>query len=211
MALASTVNIANAALARIGADPVQDFNDDDDEGRAAGFAYERVVEFNFGIYPFSFAKEIRQLSVNSAATPLSGFTYVYDLPPERLGQPIYITDDVTDPDRRFSKFALVGSEVHASPDALFAMIRFLPAPNLWSPTFKSATISALCADFALSIAHDKSLADQMHRLAYGTSSENYRGGELGAAMRADAYSTPPRGANWGRNNPFYNAHTREEA
>jgi len=202
MPLTTSLDIINAACALIGEDALQSF--DGEAGQAAHSIYEAAVNFNLGIYPFSFGKELHQLARVTGATPLSGFTNVFDLPPDRLGPPIYVTDDATDPGRRFARFALVGDVVHCDADPLFAMIKILPAPHRWSATFRSCTITACAAQLAFSLASDRQTLETMNSLAYGSPIENFRGGQMRAAINEDAQATPPRRADWG-NNPLTNS------
>lgn len=204
MSLLTPEDIMNAACLRIGETPLQSFDDETPQGQAATLVYEEVVDFNLGIYLFSFSRKIAQLSVNDGAVPLSGWTYVFDLPPERIGPPQYVTDDITDPDRRFDRYSLVEATVHTDANPVFAMIRFRPDPQLWSAAFRSATITALAARLAMTQASDRNTADMLTREAYGTVSEAYRGGQMGAAIRDDSYATPPRPQNRD-NNPLTRA------
>ena len=155
--------------------------------------------FNLGVYQFSWAKEIVQLSADDLATPMTGWTKVFDLPAERIGEPIYVTDDITRPERRFSKFTLLGDQVQSNAAELWAQIRFRPAPAKWNPLFLSATITSVAAKLALTVREDKDLSARLERTAYGLPEELYRGGQLGAAIRADSNANPPRKPNWDDN------------
>lgn len=197
MALLSALDIVNAACARIGEDPLQTF--DGEAGQAAIAMYEDVVVFNIGVYPFSFARTLRQLGRVTAGAPLSGYDYVFDLPPDRIGPPLYVTDDPGDPDRRFSRYVLVEGTVHASVEPLFAMIKFLPQPHLWSATFRTCTVTALAGRLAFSLASDRATMADLNAEAYGTPGEYPHGGQMRAAKAEDAFSTPPRRADWSRN------------
>lgn len=202
MPIQEPLDIINAACARIGEDPLQ--ASDDEGGQAAMLLYEEVVGFNLGVYSFSFSRTLRQLAKVTDAVPLSGWKFVFDLPPERNGPPIYVTDDVTDPDRRYSRYSLVDATVHSDADPLFAMIKFSPVPHLWSATFKTCTITALGARLAFALASDRATMETMLSEAYGPPSENGRGGQMRAAINEDAQATPPRKPDW-KNNPFERA------
>lgn len=204
MALLTALDIVNAACARIGAEPLQDLDEETLGGQAASLIYEELVSFNFGVHPFSFARKIVQLAKVTNAVPLSGWTLVFDLPPERVGPPIYLSDDITDPDRRFTRYTLVEATVHSDAEPLFACIKFMPAPHLWSPTFRSVTITALASRLAYSLASDRQTMDELHREAYGSPVENCRGGQMRAAITEDSLATPPRKPDW-KNNPLERA------
>lgn len=199
------LEIVNRAMLRIGADPLEDLEDETLGGQAADLVYDSVVEFALGIYVFSFARKMAQLSELSTATPLTGFTRVFDLPAERLGPPLRVTDSITDPNHRFSRYVLQEDTVHADETPLFAEIKFAAAPRHWSGTFRDFAVLAVAAEYALSIGHDKNLRKDMRQNAYGNPSENYRGGALGAAIREDSFATPPKSAGWD-NNPLTSSH-----
>jgi hypothetical protein len=208
MALLTNLDIVNGACALFGEDPPESFDDDVDGAGPVSLIYEKVVDFNLGLYAsgFAFAKQLFSLSVDDAiADPLSGYKYAFDLPPEALGPPIYVTDNVRSPDARFSRFVLLDGRLEADANPLFAMCHFRPNPHRWSATFRSATITALAADLCIAMAHDRNLAGELHVKAYGNPSEGYRGGEMGVAIKADAFSTPPRSTGWADNNPLINA------
>ena len=73
MALTTNLDIVNAACAMFGEDAPQSFDDDLGNGQSAALLYESVLDFNLGLYLFSWSRQIFQLSVDdSQASPLSG-------------------------------------------------------------------------------------------------------------------------------------------
>lgn len=192
--LETDLAIVNAACAMIGEDAIQSFDDDDGGNSSAGLLYGAVVDFNLGLQPggFQFCREMRQLSRVDAAAPFTGFLYVFDVPGPYTGTPVFLTDDPSDPDRRYNRYILTNSQVHASDDPLYAMVKFRPSPRLWTATFKRATITALAAELAFSLASDRNSRSDLLQMAYGSSIENYRGGQMRAALSEDGFSNPPR-------------------
>ncbi|MEY9718790.1 hypothetical protein [Sinorhizobium fredii] len=206
MALLTAIDIVNAAFNRIGETPIESFDDDGESEQDASLIYEEVVGFNLGLQPsgFTFAREVRQLSKLSGATPLTGYTNVFDIPGPYSGLPIFLSDDVTDPDRRFTAFILTAGQVHSDADPLFAMVKFRPDPHRWTDTFRAATIAAIASRLAMSVASDRTTAEALRAEAYGTPSENFRGGMMRAALAEDGFANPPRRADVD-NNPLTRA------
>jgi hypothetical protein len=206
MALETNMDIINAAFARIGEDPIEGLEDDEEGSLAPSLIYEETVEFNLGLLPsgFTFGREIRQLSRIDGAAPLTGYAYVFDVPGQTIGLPVFLTDDPTDPNVRFTRFILTNSQVHSDADPLFAMCKFRPDPHLWTATFKTATITAIAARLAFAIASDRNTKEELLREAYGSPVENYRGGMMRTALAEDGFSNPPRKAKV-FNNPLENA------
>lgn len=194
MALDTFADIINAACARIGEQPVQDFDDDLGGGQSALLIYEEVVDFNLGLQPagFAFGREVRQLSLISGLTPFTGYDYVFDVPGPYTGTPVFLTDDPTDPHRRYTDFLLTAGRVHAQDNPLYAMVKFRPDPHRWTATFRSATITSIAAHLAYAIASKASDRDDLLRIAYGNATDNFRGGQMRAALFEDGFSNPPR-------------------
>lgn len=184
------VTVANEACAMVGANPVQSLDVETPTNAAVKAAYGRVLGALLGIHPFSFATSTRQLAQRAGATPLTGYDHVYDLPADRLGPPLRISDTAADPRAFFTAYLLEGDTVHASASPLFARILVAPAPHLWSPLFRAAMTTALAADLALSVKRAKDLHQILFAEAFGSPIQNYRGGQLGAAIAADSFATP---------------------
>lgn len=190
--LTTPTDIINAACSLIGEDPIQDFSDETQGGQAANAIYDMTVDFNLSLTPFSFAERMVQCSQISDAAPFTGYKFRYDVPGDWLGPPLFVTDSATDPYRRYTAYLLSEQQIHCDADILFVMQRFRPEPHLWSASFRSATINAVAAQLALALASDTKMGDYYNSLAYGTPSENFRGGQMRIAIYEDARATPPR-------------------
>ncbi|MGI2031944.1 hypothetical protein ACRQ1B_06080 [Rhizobium panacihumi] len=201
MALLTVLDIVNTACAMIGEEPVQSLTDDLGGGQSASVLLEAVIDFNLGLQPsgFHFAREVRQLSHLTDAVAYTGFEFVFEVPGEKIGPPVFFTDDPSDPDRRYTRFLLTSGRVHADDNPLYAMVNFRPDPHLWTATFKMATITALSGYLAFAIASDRNTQAQQLQAAYGTPSENFRGGQMRAALSEDGFANPPRRVSVARN------------
>jgi hypothetical protein len=203
MALLTVEDIVNAACALIGEEPVQSLTEDLGGGQSASILYEHIVDFNLGLQPsgFHFAREVRQLSLVTDAVAYTGFEFVFDVPGARIGPPVFMTDDPSDPDRRYTRFILTKGQVHAADNPLYAMVKFRPDPHHWTATFRMATITALGGALSFAIASDRNTMQAMEQKAYGTPSENFRGGQMRTALSEDGFANPPRRSNVD-NNPL---------
>lgn len=201
MALLTVLDIVNTACAKIGEEPPQSLTDDLGGGQSASLLYEAVVDFNLGLQPsgFHFAREVRQLSELAGVTAFTGYDHVFEIPGATIGPPVYLTDDPSDPHRRYDRFLLTSGRIHASATPLYAMVNFRPDPHRWTGTFRMATISALAAELAMAIASDRNTMQTWQQTAYGTPSENFRGGQMRAALSEDGYANPPRAINVAQN------------
>jgi hypothetical protein len=194
MVLLTALDVINAACARIGEEPVESLEEDLGGGQSASLIYEDIVDFNLGLQPsgFAFAREMRQLSKLDGATPLTGYKFVFDIPGPYTGLPVFLADDIRCPDQPFTDFILTNGQVHSDADPLFAMVKFRPDPHRWTATFRMATITALGGHLVYAIASDRNTKADFLQEAYGVPSDNFRGGQMRAALFEDAFANPPR-------------------
>jgi hypothetical protein len=190
MPLLTHLDIVNAACARIGEDPVQTMDDETPQGQAVSLIYEDVVDFNLSLTPFSWAQEPRACSRLANPSPLIGWAYAFDVPGEYFGAPYRLRE--TAKGAPLQDFELSGRQVHCDCQTLIADVRFRPEPNHWSAPFRSGTITALAARLAFAFASDDKMLQILNAEAYGTPSENCRGGMMRIAINEDARATPPK-------------------
>jgi hypothetical protein len=196
--MTDAIDIVNRALSGIGMEPIS--LSDEFAGTKAQLLYDTTVSFCIGLGTFSFAQEMRALT-RLNATSAFGLTYVYQLPADALGPPLRISNDATALFPEFSRYVLSGDQAHADADALYALIKFRPAPSKWPATFAEAVRLALAAELAYAFADDDKARQALRIDAFGFPQDDYRGGALGAAIREDSRATPPRRLPFG-SNPF---------
>lgn len=183
-------DVANDAFALIGDEGVGSFTDDA-RGFDAGRIYANEVGFALGVHPFSWCRRMVLLT-RSSEIPATGHAHLFALPPERLGPPLRVTDDATDPDRIFNAFELIDDGIASDAEVLWAQCKILVHPSSWSATFRQTVIVALAGRFAYARSADKDMQDRLLRQAYGTPEEAFRGGLMRAAINEDGRATPPR-------------------
>ncbi|WP_371347025.1 hypothetical protein [Ancylobacter sp. IITR112] len=184
------IDIVNEAAFMVGATPLASLDANTQTAAGARLAYDRVLGHMLGLHWFSWSLSTRQLSRLADAVPLTGYKYVFALPPDREGNPRAIIADIKRPDALYSAFLLEGDTVHADADPLFARIRIKAPPRLWSGPFREAFTTALAANFAYSLKRNRQLAAELKLDAFGPSSMSDRGGKMLAAILDDAQSTP---------------------
>lgn len=182
------LTVANEACAQAGVAPIQSLEAQTPAAAQVRLAYDRVLGHCLGIHRFSFSLSTRRLS-RLVDPPETGWLYAFDLPADRVGAPIAVLDDVKRPGRHFTEWLLEGAQVHSDAPDLWARIRTVPAPALWSPPFRHAFTIALAADLALTAKRDKTLRQILHDEAYGSAQYNGRGGLILAAITDDSQST----------------------
>lgn len=194
--MTTEVDIANEGLMAFGATPISSFVADAPNVAKVKTVYMRVVPGIFSEYPWSFTKLTKKLErldepLEEDGLLANGWRCAFGLPIERLGNPQRFLADPRNPDRPLRHFAIEGGKVFADYEKLWALGRFMVNPDEWPPYFHSAIVAALSAELIIPISGNASQYDRLQVSAYGTPSENRRGGMLGAAIKADSFASGP--------------------
>lgn len=205
MAVATDLDVVNAACALLSVEPLQSLGDEMPGGQAAQLLYDPVVEFCLGMAPWSFARRTRQLTRVTGVTSALGFSAIHKLPAERIGQPDRLLRDTSSSASPVQIYDYdEEGRVHSNEPVLYAQVTVRVLPSQWHPVFRLAVIHATAAALAEPLTGNSSMAQDLMQKSFGTPSESYRGGLMRAALNADARNTPAR-ALPSLSNPLYNA------
>lgn len=189
------LTMINRACAIIGADPIDALDEDTPGAQIVSLRYDSLLEFCLGLNErgWSFATSTRQLALRDGVTPLSGWTKVFALPPERIEQPIKCAPTADWPRRHFTNYTIEGNDLHCDEETMFALIRILPDPSVMSAGFRHVFEIGLAAEFAMGLASDKDLKDRLREEAFGPISAGGKGGKMATAIQSDRTSQPSGG------------------
>ncbi|MFK8250190.1 hypothetical protein [Ancylobacter terrae] len=155
--------------------------------------YQSVTDFCLDLHTWDFTRELRQLpQLAGIASPVLGYPYVFELPTDAIGEPLRVVDDIATPDRAFYGWTLHGARILALASPLYAVVNVRPPPARWPGTFREAVVLAIAAELALSMASNDGLRAELRVNAYGTPSQDFRGGAIGVAIRNQAFRTPAK-------------------
>lgn len=192
---AERVRVINAALARIGAIPIQ--SDMDPFARPHVEVYDAVTKRIFA-YPWSFAKTTRRLVARADAPDPAHWLTWFDLPPDRIGPPRAV---YTDPDcrRPLTDFDIADGRLLCNDaQAWLVFMRFVTWER-WPGDVYELVQVAMMAEYALSIREDRPLHDRLYQKAFGTPQQNGMGGLLSSALENDSQGTPSTVVGGGEN------------
>jgi hypothetical protein len=202
------LTVANMAFNAFGAKPVQTFDQATRNGESVGLIYRRVVDGVLSEYPWTCTK--RTVSLQRVDEPLeddgrlaNGWLYAFALPAERLTVPQRFLQNPRYQDRPLQNYAIEAGRVYADYSPLWAMARLRAAPDVWEPYLLNAIVAELAAEFIMPTSGNAGQAETLAAKAHGTSSEQRRGGLLGAAIRADSFNSGP--IQLSRSNPLVDA------
>lgn len=193
------IGVIRRACDRIGILAPENLNEEVTAGVTAESLYEQEASFALALYPWSFAQQLVRLT-KLGEEPIAGYSVIYQMP---VGDSVLLLDRVTDqpnmPDRNFTDFKRFGDKIYSNADDLYAVVRSMAKPHLWSPIFTKAVSTGLAGVLIEAVASDGKRADELQRKAYGNPSEQNRGGLIGTAMQTDSSTTPNRRMRVGRN------------
>jgi hypothetical protein len=199
--------LLNLAMANFGAKPLQSFDEESPGGRAARLVYGSIVDTCLGFYPWSFSRRTVALD-QIDETPINGWSSVFLLPAGALSLPHSVLRDPRRPDEPLKEWTVEDGRLFANDVPLWAVCSFRSDPESWSPVFFTAVSYALSAALAVPISGNASgVVETMRGLAFGSPSENMRGGFMGQAIMADARNQPSRTLSLGAS-PLISARVR---
>lgn len=183
------LSIINEALAKIGQGPITALDEESKRARSVSLIYGTTIGAVFAAERWRFARRTVSLT-RLDLTPETGYRFAFALPGDRVGPPLKVLTNPRDPDRPLRRFVVEGAELHADHEPLWATFVRRIDPEDWPATFRLAAVTALAADLCIPETHDTTLAASLRQEAWGTPSENRRGGLVGAAMAQDIASDP---------------------
>jgi hypothetical protein len=194
--------IINQALTAIGAGPMFSTDDDSDLAETIAATWPAVVDQVFGMHDWSFAQKTYKNS-RHAETPENGFRFGYDLPGNRIGNPLL---NMSEPRSRrpLRDFAIEEGKLYCDEQQTWSLVVVPVDPDVWPPQFRSAFRVALGAYLAVPVWQDQDMQNEMLAQAFGTPPKEGSGGLFGRLMAQDAASRP-KGLGIAGEDPLSNA------
>jgi hypothetical protein len=195
--------IVNWALAEIGRAPNFSIDDDTKLGGLVDIFWPRAVARCFGLTDWTFCRRTTRLT-RQEAEPQTGYAYGYDLPGDRIGEPLKLLYDARD-QRPLRDFRIEGDTLFCDDEAAWAVCRVEVDPAYWPVQFRDAFAVALSALLAVPLMQDLELAAEKEVKAFGTRSEGGAGGMFGRILAQNRTAGPVSAPLLG-NDPLTGAH-----
>jgi len=192
----SNVDVASQALARLGEPSISSFTEDSDTAEKVNRLYEPTILSLLSAFDWSFARTKSVLPEDGSAVPVNEWKRGFLLPvlrTERVGKPIAIYNTTSVGAGPVFQFEIADRWVFTNETVCVAeYIRRMPESQ-WPGYFLTLAVEALASTLALPITENAS-KEQLHRaIAFGSPSENGRGGLFGSATAADSTGDATRG------------------
>lgn len=185
------VAIANRALAKFGAGAITTMADVTPPGPAVRLQYETTIGELLSGYDWTFCKDTVQLSPISEPAGAdgmlaSGWRHVHASPSNLLKLPSKYLADPRFENAPVTAFQVQAGRVYSNEPALWAVAQFRAEETVWPPYFVAAAVACLAADLVMAVSGNSGLFDTLNAIAWGTPSEQRRGGMVAKAQNIDA-------------------------
>ena len=191
------ITIANRAIARIGGIKIQSFIEPGPSGHIVPETYNSVLDDLLGKYPWHFTKKKGALT-RLTETPVIGWAYKFQLPPDRLAPPRAIFNSSTDR-RPFTDWEPQGDCILSDAPQLWALYQWRAEPNWWPTYFTELVVLTVAAELAGALREDWALRRSLRADAYGSEQYQGEGGQFSVCTALDAQAQPSEVIDGGRN------------
>lgn len=181
--------IINWALTEIGVGAIFSSEDDSDLALQIQNCWQRTVDECFALEQWHWARQTRKL-VKTETEPMNGYARSFALPDIRIGAALAYYAEIS-PCRRICRdFQINGGEVSCNETQLYWRGIAQISPDDWDVAFRNAFVTALSARLAVPVMQDRSLAQDLDQMAFGTPSEKRRGGMFGLLIAQNKAQEP---------------------
>jgi len=183
------LSICSDALIMLGAAPLSSFATGTDEAQVADRLYDDVRDTLLMQYAYSWSVQKVKIA-QLASTPINEWKYTYALPGDMLGNPKAVFNTSSVGSRPVRDFEIYNLGLYTNYEEVWIDYQFRPEPAIFPPYFVRLLKMALAAEFAEPITDQITKAEYYHGKAYGSQSENMRGGLVRVAMNIDGADRP---------------------
>ncbi|YBV97530.1 hypothetical protein M1D80_11815 [Phyllobacteriaceae bacterium JZ32] len=192
MATIQTVDkatVVNWALPKLGLAPVYTIDSETELGGTVDLIWPHVIAECFSVHDWSFCRRTVKLDRHARA-PENGWRYGFDLPGDRIGEPLKVLRCAGAREEILRNYTLEGGSLYADEPYAWARCRLAVEPETWDIGFRSVFVIALASALAVPLIQDKDLADTLYAEAFGTPSQGGTGGKFGRLIAQNRASEP---------------------
>lgn len=188
-AAVTKATIVNWALTEIGSFATFSIEDDSDLAGQIDNTWQRCVDHCFSMHDWTFCRRTSRLTRHATA-PENGWQFGFDLPGDKIGDPLKLLARAGQSPEPLRNFDLEGNAVYTNVATCWARCRVAVDPQYWDPGFRSAFTVALAGFLAIPVSHDKDERDSQFTRAFGTPSKEGTGGMFGRLMAQNKAAAP---------------------
>lgn len=193
------IDICSNAIVRLGDAPISSFNQND-AARSCAAIYPFVKLDVLTAYPWRCTMRKSDLLSRDASGPTTEYKYSYQLPTDRIGEVRKVFNSKTTPagnQPHFQQYEIYGEKLLSSAEQILVDYQIDIIEAKMPGYLIELLVLATTAEVALADTDKQGLAELYTIKAWGTPSENKRGGHFRVATRMDSQSQrPPRTTNF---------------
>lgn len=156
----SDIGLSSRALVRIGASPINSFNEQTAESEIAGALFPQIRDALLSAYPWSFASA--QVTLDQlASAPIADYSYAYALPNDFLRA----LSAGNGSRGRGLNYRLSAGALHTNAAQVVLTYVYRPEEESFPPYFDQALITRLAAEFCIPITESTSRAETLFNMA----------------------------------------------
>ena len=185
------VRICSDALLMLGAKAITSFNDGTDSSSVCDRLYPNVRDSTLTMYRWSFS--MKKIALAQLVTaPGSYWRYAYQLPGDRLGNPmaVYPSSNVGSPIEK--DWEIQGDQLLTNIPAVFIDYQYSVPEYAMPQYFVQLLKDQMAWHIAEAITEQQDKSLRWQRVALGDPAENMRGGYFRQACQMDAQGNPSR-------------------
>jgi hypothetical protein len=185
------VSICSDALLMLGAKAISSFNDGTDESSVCDRLYPDVRDSTLVMYPWSFSVKKVKLA-RLITTPNSVWSYEFQLPGDRLGNPRAVYQSATPGSPVQKDWEIQGDKLLTNLDTIYIDYQYSVGEFAMPQYFVQLLKYMMAWHLALPITEQSDRAQYWQQVAVGAIGENGRGGYIRTAMNIDGQGQPSR-------------------
>jgi hypothetical protein len=185
----TNVSLCSSALNLLGESAIASFTEDSDKARTCAQLYQNIKDSLIAMYPWSFSRKKVQLA-RLTSTPVSRWTYEYTMPTDRVGDAyaVFASDAIDTPPTTY--YDVQGGKLLTNYSEIWLDYQY-SAPEATMPAhFKQLFIYVLAFNYAGTVTEMDTKAAFWKETAFGSPSENMRGGFFRTAANTDSRGRP---------------------
>lgn len=181
--------IINWTLTDIGVGPVFSTDDGSELAENCEAVWQRTIDQVFGLHNWSFARKTYK-NRRRDETPENGWSYAFDLPGGRIGNPLKILDQAGSSPRPLRDFTIEEGLLYCNVTETWSLCKVEVSPDNWPPEWRAAFVVAYGGYLAVPVWGDEDMRNARLAEAFGTPSKEGAGGLFGRLMAQDRASNP---------------------
>jgi hypothetical protein len=189
------VSICSSALNLLGESAISSFTDDTDAARICAQLYDNVKDSLIAMYPWNFSKKKVALA-RLTSTPVSRWRYEYTMPTDRVGDAFAVYPNANIGVMPVTDYDVQAGKLLTDHPAIYLDYQYSPPESLMPAHFRQLLIYAMAFNLAVPVTEQDTKAAFWKETAFGSPSENMRGGFFRTAANIDSRGKPNENMNF---------------